>query len=132
MTDLKAAILAVLGEKPTISLTVEKISRQLKKTTATDFTPIVQALAQLEREKKVEVTDRGEFRLVPQAQEIVGVFHGNAKGFGFVAYDEELPDIYVNPDHTAHALTGDEVKVKILKAGDPTRDQGPGGKSPRS
>ncbi len=127
MTDLKAAILAVLGEKPTISLTVEKISRQLKKTTATDFTPIVQALAQLEREKKVEVTDRGEFRLVPQAQEIVGVFHGNAKGFGFVAYDEELPDIYVNPDHTAHALTGDEVKVKILKAGDPTRDQGPEG-----
>ena len=127
MTELKEQILKVLGTNPTISLSAEKIGRLIKKETANDFKPLIQTLAQMEREDLVEVTDQGEFKLVPQQQEIVGVFHGNAKGFGFVAYDETLPDIYVNPDHTAHALTGDEVKVKILRVGDPTKEQGPEG-----
>ena len=127
MTDLQEQILKVLGLNPTISLSAEKIGRLIKKASADDFTPLVQALAKLEREGLVEVTDQGEFKLVPQQEEIVGVFHANQKGFGFVAYDDDLPDIYVNPDHTAHALNGDQVKVKILRAGDPTKDQGPEG-----
>ncbi|WP_251547393.1 ribonuclease R [Limosilactobacillus caecicola] len=127
MTELKAKILEDLQANPTISLSAEKIARKLDMTAAEDFTPIVQALAQLEREKKVEVTDRGEFKLVPQQQLITGIFHGNSKGFGFVAYDDSMPDIYINPDHTKHALSGDEVQVKILRAGDPRSDQGPEG-----
>lgn len=127
MTELKAKILADLEENPTISLSAEKIARKLDMNGADDFTPIVQALAQLEREGKVEVTDRGEFKMVPQKQLITGIFHGNSKGFGFVAYDDNLPDIYVNPDHTKYALSGDEVQVKILRAGDPRSDQGPEG-----
>ncbi len=127
MTELKAKILADLEENPTISLSAEKIARKLNMTDAEDFTPIVQSLAQLEREGKVEVTDSGEFKLVPQKQLITGVFHGNSKGFGFVAYDDSMPDIYVNPDHTKHALSGDEVQVKILRAGDPGSAQGPEG-----
>lgn len=127
MTDLQTKILEDLQNNPTISLSAEKIARKLGMDSAEDFTPIVQALAQLERDNKVEVTDSGEFKLIPQQKEITGIFHGNSKGFGFVAYDETLPDIYVNPDHTMHALSGDEVNVKILRAGDPTSDQGPEG-----
>ena len=82
MTELKAKILADLEENPTISLSAEKIARKLNMTDAEDFTPIVQSLAQLEREGKVEVTDSGEFKLVPQKQLITGGFHGNSKGFG--------------------------------------------------
>lgn len=127
MTDLQTKILEDLQNNPTISLSAEKIARKLGMDSAEDFTPIVQALAQLERDNKVEVTDSGEFKLIPQQKEITGIFHGNSKGFGFVAYDETLPDIYVNPDHTMHALSGDEVSVRILRAGDPTNDQGPEG-----
>lgn len=127
MTELKAKILEDLESNPTISLSAEKIARKLKMTAAEDFTPIVQALAQLEREKKVEVTDSGEFKLVPPKQLVTGVFHGNSKGFGFVAYDESLPDIYINSDHTMHALSDDEVQVEILRAGNPAKDQGPEG-----
>ncbi len=127
MTELKTKILEDLQANPTISLSAEKIARKLGMNSAEDFTPIVQALAQLEREKKVEVTDRGEFKIIPQQQLVTGIFHGNSKGFGFVAYDETLPDIYVNPDHTMHALSGDEVQVKILRAGDPRSGQGPEG-----
>lgn len=127
MTELKARILEDLESNPTISLSAEKIARKLNMTSAEDFTPIVQALAQLEREKKVEVTDRGEFIIIPQKQLVTGTFHGNSKGFGFVAYDESLPDIYINADHTKHALSGDEVQVKIIRSGDPRSDQGPEG-----
>ena len=127
MTELKAKILEDLQANPTISLSAEKIARKLGMNSAEDFTPIVQALAQLEREKKVEVTDQGEFKIIPQQQLVTGIFHGNSKGFGFVAYDETLPDIYVNPDHTMYALSGDEVQVKILRAGDPRSGQGPEG-----
>lgn len=127
MTELKDRIIATLQDNAPVSLSAEKIARHLGMPSAQDFTPIVQALAQLERENKVEVTDSGEFKAVPQQKTVTGIFHGNSKGFGFVAYDDDLPDIYVNPDHTKHALTGDEVEVKILRAAAPGSDQGPEG-----
>lgn len=127
MTELQERILKVLQDNPQISLSAEKIGRNLGMGAASQFTPIVQALAQLERDKKVQVTDQGEFKLVPQATTVTGTFHDNAKGFGFVAYDDELPDVYINPDHTMYALTGDQVEVKILRAAKPGSDQGPEG-----
>lgn len=127
MTDLKTQILDYLTENAALSFSAEKLARVLSMTSADEFTPLVQALVQLEREGKVEVTDDGEFKLVPQVKEFTGVFHRNPKGFGFVSYDPEMPDIFINPDHTMYALTGDEVAVKILQAGDPTRDQRPEG-----
>ncbi len=127
MTDLKTQILDHLTENAALSFSAEKLARVLSLTSADEFTPLVQALVQLEREGKVEVTDDGEFKLVPQVKEFTGVFHRNPKGFGFVSYDPEMPDIFINPDHTMYALTGDEVAVKVLRAGDPTRDQGPEG-----
>ena len=33
--------------------------------------------------------------------------------------------MYVNPDHTLHALNGDTVAVKVLRPGDPAAGQGP-------
>ncbi|MGV7411911.1 hypothetical protein PJJ87_29330, partial [Mycobacterium kansasii] len=45
---------------------------------------------------------------------MTGIFHGNDKGFGFVAYDENKiePDAYIAPDNTLRALNGDTVKSK--------------------
>lgn len=128
MTELKEQILQKLADNAGLSFSAEKLARLLDMAAADQFTPLVQALVQLERAGKVEVTEDGEFKAVPQAQEITGIFHGNAKGFGFVSYDPELPDIFVKADNTMYALTGDEVSVKILRAGDPTKDQGPEGK----
>lgn len=127
MTDLKDKILQKLADNANLSFSAEKLARLLDMAAADQFTPLVQALVQLERAGKVAVTEDGEFKAVPQAQAVTGIFHGNAKGFGFVSYDPELPDIFVKADHTMYALTGDEVQVKILHAGDPTKDQGPEG-----
>ena len=85
MTQLQLEILKRLLDHQELSFSAEKIAQQLGMNRADQFTPIVQALAQLERDKKVMVTDQGEFKAVIKPKTISGVFRGNAKGFGFVA-----------------------------------------------
>ena len=124
-TKLKDNILDFLTKNAGISYSAERIAHALDMDNAEQFTPIVQTLAQLERDKKARVTDKGEFEAVIKQEPITGTFHGNDKGFGFVEYDPDLPDMFINPDHTLHALNGDQVAVKVLKAGDPAAGQGP-------
>lgn len=122
---LKDEIIAYLTKNTGISYSAERIAHALGMDNADQFTPIIQTLAQLEREKKVRVTAKGEFEAVIKQEPITGTFHGNDKGFGFVEYDPDLPDMYINPDHTLHALNGDTVAVKVLRPGDPAAGQGP-------
>lgn len=124
-TKLQETILDFLTKNAGVSYSAERIAHSLDMDNADQFTPIVQVLAQLERDHKVRVTDKGEFEAVIKKAPIVGTFHGNDKGFGFVEYDPDLPDMYINPDHTLHALTGDQVEVKLLRPGDPAAGQGP-------
>lgn len=91
------------------------------------FTKVVQALAALERNRKVLVTETGDFQYNAQAEGIIGTFKSNDKGFGFVHYDENADDIFINPDNTMLAMQGDEVRVKLLTKGDGTTGRGPEG-----
>lgn len=90
----------------------------------------MQELAQLERDGLVQVTEHGHFQLDPSQRTLTGIFHGNDKGFGFVAYDENKiePDAYIAPDNTLRALNGDTVKIEIIRPGDPRSGKGPEGK----
>lgn len=124
---LQDQILKYLTDNAGVSYSAERIAYHFGMDDAKQFTPVIQTLAKLEREKKVRVTDKGEFEAVIKEQPLTGTFHGNDKGFGFVDYDPELPDMYINPDHTLHALTGDQVEVKVLRPGKPNSDQGPEG-----
>lgn len=125
--NLKEEILEYLINNAGVSYSAERLAHHLGMDNADQFTPVVQELAQLERDKKVQVTVDGEFEAIVKPQPLTGTFHGNDKGFGFVDYDPDLPDMYVNPDHTMHALNGDTVEVKVLRAGKPGSDQGPEG-----
>ena len=124
---LEDQILKYLTDNAGVSYSAERIAYHLGMDNGDQFTPVVQALAKLERDKKVQVTNKGEFEAVIKQQPLTGTFHGNDKGFGFVDYDPDLPDMYINPDHTLHALNGDQVTVKVLRPGKPGADQGPEG-----
>ena len=124
---LEDQILKYLTDNAGVSYSAERIAYHLGMDNGDQFTPVVQALAKLERDKKVQVTDKGEFEAVIKQQPLTGIFHGNDKGFGFVDYDPDLPDMYINSDHTLHALNGDQVTVKVLRPGKPGTDQGPEG-----
>ncbi|WP_461240470.1 ribonuclease R [Paucilactobacillus sp. N302-9] len=127
INNVKEQIAKHLQGNAEISYSAEKLATQLNMNDANEFKLIIQALAQLEREHEVQVTDRGEFQSIPKKPILTGIFHGNDKGFGFVAYDPDEPDIYINPDHTMHALNGDEVEVDILRPSKPGSDRGPEG-----
>lgn len=89
------------------------------------FTKVVQALAALERVEKIKVTDDGDFQYNEQKEGVISNFRANDRGFGFAHYDDNEPDIFINPDNTLFALQGDEVRVKFLSKGD--GDRGPEG-----
>ncbi len=107
---------------------VEDVSDALHYHGSAAFKLIVQELARLERDKVAVVTGDSEFQLDPKARVLTGIFHSNDKGFGFVAYDDDLPDAYIAPDNTKLALNGDEVEMEIVRPADPRSDRGPEGK----
>ncbi|MTV82454.1 ribonuclease R [Secundilactobacillus folii] len=126
--NLKQQISEILRANPSKRFRVEDVSDALGYHGSAAFKLIVQELAQLEREKIAVVTTDGEFQLNEKARQLTGIFHANDKGFGFVAYDDELPDAFIAPDDTMMALNGDEVDMEIVRAADPHSDRGPVGK----
>ena len=48
-------------------------------------------------------------------QELIGIFRGNEKGFGFVKIEDQEEEIYISRGNTHEAIDGDEVAVKIIK-----------------
>lgn len=68
---------------------------------------------------RVVLGARGTVMLPPPADRIVGRFRANPKGFGFVIPDEPNAhgDLFVAPEATGGALTGDAVVARVLKRG---------------
>jgi len=128
--NLKSDLTAFFRAHSDQNYTVEDISDALHYHGSAAFKLIVQELAQLERDGLVQVTEHGHFQLDPSQRTLTGIFHGNDKGFGFVAYDENKiePDAYIAPNNTLRALNGDTVKIEIVRAGDPRSGKGPEGK----
>ncbi|AVK61994.1 ribonuclease R [Lactobacillus sp. CBA3605] len=127
-SNLQEQILTFLQAHPDRSYSVERLSDELHFTGSTAFTFLVKELANMERTKMVTTDDHDQFRIVQATKLVDGSFHGNDKGFGFVRYDPELPDIYINPDNTMFAFTGDDVQVEIIRPAKPGSDRGPEGK----
>ncbi len=126
--NLQEQILTFLQAHPDRTYSVEQLTNELHFTGASAFTFLVKELANMERKKLVSTDDHDHFKLVQDTKTVEGSFHGNDKGFGFVRYDPELPDIYINPDNTQFAITGDDVAVEIIRPARPGSDRGPEGK----
>lgn len=61
-------------------------------------------------EGKVGLSKRGKYGR-PEAFALVGIFTGNAKGFGFVTIEGQEQDIFIPADKTGDALHGDKVQI---------------------
>lgn len=116
--------------KPTRKFTVEELVQELDMNGAGQFKFVVQALTQMEHDKKITLDDNGKFSLASADEngELSGVFHANDRGYGFVTVDPEEPDFFINPTATLSALNGDQVKIEKIADGDPTINKRPEGK----
>ncbi|WP_125587659.1 ribonuclease R [Companilactobacillus jidongensis] len=124
---LIADILEFFRNNPERRFNSEQIENSLRMNGASAFKRVVKALAVLEGEGKITLTNKEEFKMTQPDKVLEGTFKGNDKGFGFVRYDEVEPDAFVARDNTLHAVNGDTVEVKITKPSNPWIDKGPEG-----
>lgn len=74
-------------------------------------------------EGKVSLSKRGKYGK-PESFVLVGIFTGNAKGFGFVTIEGQDQDIYIPADKTGGAMHGDRVQITASAARSGKRAEG--------
>ena len=90
-----------------------------------DYPQFKLAFEELRRAGHVVIGTKSLVSLVPMSGRITGTFRANPKGFGFVIPLEPSShgDLFIPPDATAEAMTGDIVLAKVVKKG---KRAGPG------
>lgn len=117
-------ILEIFRRYPEKKYTAQQINDILRLHGTPAYNRVLKALAILEGEDKIYVNNRNQFKLTPVNQTITGNFRANDKGFGFVRYADDEPDVFIARSNTMHAINDDEVEVKIIKPANPWGDNG--------
>ncbi|MFO0084166.1 MAG: hypothetical protein ACK55O_16380, partial [Phycisphaerales bacterium] len=76
-----------------------------------------QSVKALVQAGKLEIDSEGKVGLPRMGEEVIGRFKKNPRGFGFVSPETAVRegDVFIPPDATKDALTGDTVRVKITR-----------------
>jgi len=84
-----------------------------------DYQQFKEAFEQLRRAGHVVIGERNLVSLPAMTGRIIGTFRANPKGFGFVIPLEPTAhgDLFIPPDETAGAMTGDVVAVRVVRKG---------------
>lgn len=125
---LQSEVLEVFQNHPNQKYTVQEVNDQIGLKGANAFKKVVKCIAQLEGAGRIQISNKGKFKLSEEKQTITGTFRANERGFGFVAIaDSDDPDIFIPKEAKHTAIDGDEVEVQIVRDGDPWRNRGPEG-----
>lgn len=110
------------GYKP---MTVSEIEDVFELEHADEFRELVKTLVKMEAQGHIVRSRSNRYGLPERMNLLRGRFIGNAKGFGFVAPEEEgMDDIFIPPYEINGALNGDTVLVRILKESSGDRREG--------
>lgn len=125
LSKLEQRILEFLQQNPDRNYQTNEIAQHFNYQGSKNFKKLVKALAFLERINELEVTDTGRFKAKSTKKETaVGTFRGNDRGFGFIDYDPEQPDLFVPPGKIGNAMDGDTVEATIIKHVNPSTGKG--------
>ena len=118
MAEFAERVVGLVAELDYRPMTLKAMSRQLDVEPAlyAEFRQTVKALI---RDGKLHSARDKTLKLPDRSGMIVGLFRRSAKGFGFVRPHHGVPgvdQVYIPPEATRDASTGDEVTVKITRA----------------
>jgi len=115
---LKERIIKFLKHPDYTPLKLSQLAKALG-VSSEDYPSFKSAFDQLRRAGRVVTGERNLVNLPPLSGRIIGTFRANPKGFGFVIPLEPAAhgDLFIPPDETAAAMTGDIVAAKVVKKG---------------
>ena len=123
--DYQKRILAFMKEEDFSPMTVSEIEENLNLSEAEEFRELVKTLVKMEAQGYIVRSRSNKYGLPEKMNQLRGRFIGNAKGFGFVAPEEEgMDDIFIPPTEINGALNGDTVLVRVLKESSGDRREG--------
>ena len=124
LEELKAQLNGFLKANSSQSFSAQNLADGLRMNDSAGYKQVVNALNALVRSG--DALDREQqYQYNPNAGYTLGEYRANDKGFGFVKYDDELPDFFINPENTLQAMQGDRVRVETIKPS-PSPDRGRG------
>jgi len=120
----KKRIVKLLKRRDYAPLKLAQLARTLN-VSQEDYPQFKLAFKELRRAGHVVIGAKSLVSLVPMSGRITGTFRANPRGFGFVIPLEPSShgDLFIPPDATAEAMTGDIVLAKVVKKG---KRAGPG------
>lgn len=127
LEQLKKEIITFIDSSELDSVEVNDISENLEYTGFDAFKKLVNAVAELEREGRIILTQQGRFKIKEAEPVLQGIFSATDRGFGFVSLEEYEEDIFIPPNKTGSALDGDLVAIEITEEAIPWQGKGPVG-----
>ncbi|HEY4400368.1 MAG TPA: ribonuclease R [Lactobacillaceae bacterium] len=112
--QLQAQLAGFLKANATQSFSALNLADGLRMNDAAGYKAVENGLNALVRTQQADLTD-GNYQFRDEKDGLVGVFHANDKGFGFVSWNPEdkESDIYIGPADTKLAMNNDKVRVII-------------------
>jgi ribonuclease R len=107
----KAMLVSLMNEEAYVPMKLKELAILLN-VPKEQREELKQVLNLLLAEGKISVSKKGKFGKA-EAFALVGVFSGNARGFGFVAIEGQEEDVFIPADRTGGALHGDKVQIVI-------------------
>jgi ribonuclease R len=114
----KRRIVKLLKRRDYAPLKLAQLAKTLN-VSQEDYPQFKLAFEELRQAGHVVIGAKSLVSLVPMSGRVTGTFRANPKGFGFVIPLEPSShgDLFIPPDATAEAMTGDIVAAKVLKKG---------------
>ncbi|ATP41708.1 ribonuclease R [Solibacillus sp. R5-41] len=123
--DFQTRILSFMKEEGYNPMTVSEIEEAFELEEADDFRELVKTLVKMEAQGHIVRSRSNRYGLPERMNLMRGRFIGHAKGFGFVAPEEQgMDDIFIPPYEINGALNGDTVLVRVLKETSGDRREG--------
>ncbi|MBS9337815.1 ribonuclease R [Fructobacillus parabroussonetiae] len=125
--QVKEQLEGFLKANPKQAFSAQNLADGLRLEGAAGYRQVLAVLENLADNQIVKRVEKDSYQFQGKKGDIVGEFKANDKGFGFVRYDENLPDYFIGPDNTMQAMQGDTVRVSMVKPAQ-SADRGPEGR----
>lgn len=114
MENMKETLLELMRTEEYKPLTIKEIEEHFGFNDSEDFKELVKTLVQMEEKGQVVRSRSNRYGIPARMNLIAGKFIGHAKGFGFVAPEEDgMDDIFIPPTEVNGAVNGDKVLVRV-------------------